>query len=205
MNESATDTQHQTAEKATPERNADAPRGWRYVLGFWMFTIPFAMILGSPIVVPLLVPDAGQATAIVGAVVVIGEVVWFASIPLLGKAGFKELKGKAFGIFALTQGPISEARHRWGVRFLGLFALLNAVSMISLLGTYFYLGEDNLMEGLFGLNFKQEARLYVGAIVASGFSLVIGVYMLGQPFVARLAASFSWQPDGSASDDDETP
>ena len=173
----------------------NAPKGWRYHLGFWMFTIPFGMIIGAPIIVPFLVPSATEAAAIVGAIVIIGEVVWFASIPLLGKAGFKELKGKAFGFFALPRGPIGRERHAWGLRFLGLFLLLETVAVLGILAGYFYLGEDNLTGSFIGLTFQQEARLFIGLIAASGVCLLIAVYTLGAPFVGRLADALSWTDD----------
>ncbi len=172
-----------------------AKPGWRYQLGFWMFTIPFAMIIGAPIIVPFLVESATEAAAIIGAIVVIGEIVWFASIPLLGLKGFKELKSKAFGFFALPQGPISPGRTRWGLRLLSLSVLLQEAVLISLLIGYFYLGDDALGQGMFGLTFDQEARLTIGAILASALLLIVAAYTLGVPFFERLGNVFSAQDE----------
>lgn len=173
----------------------NTPKGWRYQLGFWMFTIPFGLIIGAPILVPFIVPSATEAAAIIGAIVVIGEVVWFASIPLLGKAGFMELKGKAFGIFALPKGPIGKQRHAWGMRFLGLFLLLETLAVLGILAGYFYLGEEHLTQSFIGLTFEEEARLFIGLIAASGVCLLIAIYTLGAPFVSKLADALSWSED----------
>ena len=169
-----------------------AASGWRYTLGFWMFTIPFAMIIGVPIVVPFFVSSPTEAAAIIGGTILVGEVVWFASIPLLGKEGFKELKNKAFGLFALPKGPIAENRHRWGLRFLGLGLVLETLVVLGLLVGYFVVGEGHLTEGWLGISFEQEATLFIAAIIASGICFVAGIYTLGAPFVERLTAALAW-------------
>lgn len=168
-------------------------RSWRYTLGFWMFTIPFVLIVTVPVVVPFFVTSTTEAAAIIGGVILAGEIVWFASIPLLGKAGFKELKGKAFGLIALPKGPIGRARHTWGIRFLGLALLLDGLVLIGLLIGYFYLGEARLDQPMIGASFETEARLFIGVIVASALSFVAGVYMVGAPFFERMQHAFEWQ------------
>ena len=83
-------------------KTTDAPKsGWRVTLGTWMFTIPFVMFFGTPVVIPLLGLSAGQAVAAIGGILVAAEVIWFASIPLLGKQGFIAMKKKAFGFLKL--------------------------------------------------------------------------------------------------------
>ena len=167
--------------------------GWRYALGFWMFTIPFVLMITVPLVVPLFVSSAKDAAAIIGGIMLIGEIVWFASIPLLGKQGFKELEAKAFAIFALPKGPIGENRHRWGLRLLGLGAILETLVVLGLLIGYFVLGEGHLTEGWLGLSFEQEATLFIGAIIGSALCFIAGVYMLGAPFIKRLTNAMAWE------------
>lgn len=179
-------------------QQAQTKGGWRYTLGFWMFTIPFVMIIGAPILVPFFVESGTEAAAIIGGIVILGEVVWFASIPLLGKAGFKELKSKAFGMFALPDGPISAGRHRWGIYILGFAFLLQELVFVGLLFGYFWLGDGNLTQGLFGFDLVQEARLFIGIIMLSAAMVVLSIYMLGTPFVSRLAKAFSVEPEPDA-------
>ena len=172
--------------------------GWRYQLGFWMFTIPFALMILAPVVVPLFVSSAKDAAAIIGGVILVGEIVWFASIPLLGKQGFKELEHKAFALFKLPKGPIGESHHRWGLRLLLLGMLIETLVVLGLLVGYFVLGDGHLTEGWFGLSFEQEATLFVGAIIASALGMIIGIYMLGAPFVERLTAAMTWDGESSS-------
>lgn len=172
-----------------------SPRGWRYTLGFWMFTIPFVLIIATPIIVPFFVKSATEAAAIIGGVVLVGEIVWFASIPLLGKAGFKELKNKAFGFLALSKGPIGRNRHNWGIRLLGLGVLLETLVLIGLVFGYFYLGETRLDQPLIGNSFETEARIFIGLVIASALCVISGLYAAGLPFVERLEAALKWQDD----------
>ncbi len=60
----------------TPETD-DAPKGgWRQTVGTWMFTVPFLMFFGAPVVIPLLGLTAGQTTAAIGGIIVAAEVIW---------------------------------------------------------------------------------------------------------------------------------
>lgn len=179
------------------------PSGWRYTLGFWMFTIPFVMIIGTPVIVPFFVKSATEAAAIIGGVILVGEIVWFASIPLLGKAGFKELKNKAFGFLALSRGPIGRGRHLWGLRLMGLGVLLETLVLIGLVFGYFYLGEAHLDQPLIGNSFEAEARIFIGLVIASAACFVGGLYAVGLPFVERLEAALEWQADEAPRSDND--
>ena len=98
-----------TTLESTQEASAPAKGGWRVKLGTWMFTVPFVMIFGAPVVSPLLGLSTAQAAAVIGGIIVAGEVIWFASIPLLGLQGFKAMKKRAFGFLKLQTKPISRA------------------------------------------------------------------------------------------------
>jgi hypothetical protein len=100
---------------ASPDTTETPKTSWRVTLGTWMFTIPFVMFFGALVVIPLLGLSVAQAAAAIGGVVVAAEVIWFASIPLLGKQGFLAMKKKAFGFLKLKADPISESRHKLGV------------------------------------------------------------------------------------------
>jgi hypothetical protein len=74
------------------------PMSWRYRIGIWMFWAPVAMFFGATVLVPALGLSAVQTAGLAGAIMVLSHVVWFASIPLLGKAGFKSMKNRALGL-----------------------------------------------------------------------------------------------------------
>ena len=173
-----------------------APKaGWRITLGTWMFAVPFVMVLGAPIAIPLLGLSATQTAALIGGILVAGEVIWFASIPLLGKDGFLAMKKKAFGLLKLRVGPISQSRHRLGVKLfwigLGGQFLLHAV----MLAGYAMVGAspDTV---LLGMNLEQQLGVYFTLLVACVVGLVAGVYMLGADFAGRFKRAFAWQSEG---------
>lgn len=81
--------------------------GWRYRLGLALFMLPIPLFFLIPVIVPLLGYSAARAAAIIAAALVVSEVIWFASIPLLGKAGFKALKVKYFGWLRLDRRSLA--------------------------------------------------------------------------------------------------
>jgi hypothetical protein len=68
---------------------------WRYRVGIWMFWLPVVLFLVATVLVPALGLSALQTAGVAGAVMVLAHVIWFASIPLLGKEGFKSMKNRA--------------------------------------------------------------------------------------------------------------
>jgi hypothetical protein len=168
---------------------------WRYRLGLLMFVLPFPLFVLVPAVVPFLGFTATEAAAIIGATLLAMEVIWFLSIPLLGKVGFKQLKQRAFGVLKLPDRSISQRRHYAGVTLLLLAVLIEIFVALSLVVGYFYLGPGQLARGLFGMSFEQEAMLYVALQIVSVVCLVAAVYTLGTPFFRRLAEAFLWHPE----------
>jgi hypothetical protein len=94
---------------------APARPGWRYQLGRLMFIVPIPLVVIVPVVVPMLGMSAGATAATIGGILVSTEVIWFASIPLLGKEGFKKLEHGLFARLKPTAKPVSQVRHRVGV------------------------------------------------------------------------------------------
>ena len=172
--------------------NETSNAGWRVTLGTWMFAVPFAMVLGAPVVVPFLGLTGPQTAAVIGGIVVAGEVIWFASIPLLGKQGFMAMKKKAFSFLKLKAGPISESRHRLGVKlfWIGLSGqlLLHAIMIVG----YAVVGAHP-ERIIFGLNFEQQLGIYFSLLLLFVACLVAGVYALGADFADRLRQTFEWQ------------
>ena len=174
------------------------PSGWRYKLGLVMFTIPVISFVAAPVVVPLLGLSAGAAAGLVGAILVGGEVVWFLSIPLLGVEGFKRLKSKMFGWIKPKQGPISRARHRFGIALL-LGSLIGETAIASF-AVYSHLSTSANVEefSVFGLGLDQVSTLYVVAQFVLAVCFVASFFVLGGDFWERLRLAFAWPADHGA-------
>ena len=166
----------------------------RITLGTLMFYAPFLMFFGAPIVIPFLGLSATETAGILGAVLVVAEVVWFASIPLLGKEGFRAMKTKAFGFFKLRSEPISRLRHRLGVGLLRGSIVTEIIWVARIIGAHFKLGSEPANVLILGMNFEAQAIFYVTIEILTGVGVVAGVYMLGAGFAERLKHAFEWQP-----------
>jgi hypothetical protein len=168
-----------------------------------MFTIPFVMFFGAPIAIPLLGLSAAQSAAAIGGIVVAAEVIWFASIPLLGKQGFLAMKKKAFSILKLKAGPISQSRHKLGVTLfwigLGGQLLLHAVMIIA----YAIVGAHP-ERILLGMTFEQQLAVYFSLLVAFVICFIAGVYALGADFADRFKHAFDWPNTETGASSSET-
>ena len=167
---------------------------WRIKIGTWMFYVPFAMIFGAPVIIPLLGFSATEAAALIGGILIAGEVIWFASIPLLGKAGFKEMKNKAFSILRLRSEPISRSRHRFGVWLLVASISVEALLIIFMVGAHLKLGPESGSAMIFGLGFQDQAMVFVTLEILTAIAIVASVYLLGAGFAERLEKAFVWHP-----------
>jgi hypothetical protein len=181
-------------EKHNHEQPAEgAPAStWRITLGTWMFYVPFIIVPGAPIVIPLLGISATQAAAVVGGVVLVSEIIWFASIPLLGKEGFKKLKAQAFGLLKPRSGRIGQGRHR-----IGVWMFTGGISVQILLGVgvviaYFVVGADDISAKILGLNFEEQALAFATIQIAAVVSVIASLYVLGADFLERLGHAFDW-------------
>ena len=171
---------------------AEMPRGWRSTLGFLMFVVPFPIFILTPLVVPFLGYSATETAAIIGTVVIVVEVIWFASIPLLGKAGFKQLKGQAFGLVRLPPGPVSHRRHVVGLWMLLVAVLIEVTATLAVVVGYFWLPSDVTSGEFLGLDFEQEAQFYVWAQVSAVLLFVASLYILSMTLLGRLREAFVW-------------
>ena len=171
-----------------------AKGGWRYQLGRLMFLVPFPAFVLAPVVVPLLGLDAGTTAALIGGVIVCVEVVWFASIPLLGVHGFKQLKHSVFARLKPTAKPVGRTRHAVGVTM--FFASLVGIAVASLFVLYAYFANPPGATDatVFGLDLEQQITAYVATEIVMLVVLVASVYVLGLGFCSRLAAAFEWGP-----------
>ena len=71
--------------------------GWRHRLGLLLFFGAFPIFTINPVVIPIFGFSAGESAALIGGVLLVVELHGFASIPLLGKAGFQQVKEQAVG------------------------------------------------------------------------------------------------------------
>lgn len=175
--------------------SSDTSGGWRYKLGMAMFVLPVFSVILTPIIVPFFGMSAADAAGLIGGVVIGGEVIWFASIPLLGKEGFKRAKSELFGILKLTDQPVSHARHRLGMSCVGGALAFQMLVLVWIVAGFFYLGEGHLTDGLGGVTFAQETTIVVYALIVSAAAFFAGVYLLGGRFVDRLSVAMTWQPE----------
>jgi len=171
-------------------------KSWRFRIGTWMFYVPFVMFLAAPVIVPAMGFNVAETAAVVGAIIVVAEIIWFASIPLLGKEGFKTIKSKAFGLLKLSEGPISKTRHSVGITLLLSCVLAHILLSVSTLLAYFKYGADDPGVLVLGLTFHQQAMVYYAVLIVAMVGLVVSAYILGADFWERLKKATEWQ--GSA-------
>lgn len=174
---------------------ADTGRGWRYKIGLAMFILPVVSMILTPLIIPLLGLSAANSAALIGGFLVGGELIWFASIPFLGKEGFNQIKSKLFGALKLTDKPIGRVRHSWGMRLVGGALLFQGLVLIWIVVGYFYLGSADVGTSIGGASFAQEASFFAFALVASAAAFFVGIWLLGGRFVSRLNAALVWQED----------
>lgn len=181
-------------ESSTEADPAPPKKDWRYKLGLLMFIVPFPIFFATPVVIPLMGFSATESVAVIGAVLVVVEIVWLASIPLLGKQGFLALKKKAFGFLKLDEGPISRGRHRLGVTLLvasvGIHILLSAALII---GHANVERAQDLAKPWLGLNFQEQAGLWIGLEGVAMAGLIIAIFVLGADFWERFQTLFTWR------------
>jgi hypothetical protein len=178
-----------------PETQTAAPAGWRYKLGMVMFILPILSFVAAPIVIPLLGLSGEESAALIGGILVGGELIWLASIPLLGKEGFKRVKDQMFSKLKLTDKPISKTRHSWGLGFIGSSLLFQGLVLIWIVFGFFYLGKGHLSESVGGATFAEEASVLTYALIISAVAFFAGVWLLGGRFVSRLSAALVWHEE----------
>lgn len=179
----------------TQESGPAAGSGWRYRIGMAMFILPVISAVTAPVLIPLLGLSAADTATLIGGIVVGGELVWFASIPLLGKEGFKRVKNNLFSKLRLTDQPISKGRHSWGIGLLGGALAFQGLVLMWIVFGFFYLGRAHLAESVGGLTFTQEATFIAYALIVSVLGFFVGVWLLGGRFIERLNAAMIWHDE----------
>ena len=177
-----------------PSTSVQQNKTWRYRLGLTLFFGAFPIFFATPVVIPMLGLSAGESAALIGGILLAVEVLWFASIPLLGKEGFKAVKQRTFGWLKLSSNPISRGRHRFGVTLLFGSILLDVLLNLIMLGTDFLVkGADVPTKQILGLSFSQQATVYITIQILTTVGIVAALFILGGDFWERLKAAFEWQ------------
>lgn len=177
-----------------PANPESANTSWRYRLGLVLFFGAFPIFFATPVVIPMLGLSTGESAALIGGILLAVEVLWFASIPLLGKEGFETVKQRAFGWLKLSSGPISRARHRFGVTLLLGSILLDVLINLIMVGTDFLAPETDVpTKQLLGLTFSEQATVYVSVQILTTIGIVAALFILGADFWGRLKTAFEWQ------------
>jgi hypothetical protein len=98
---------------ATKTSTGDLPGGWRFKTGIALFTLMILAWLLIPIEAALGM-SAGTIAATTAGIAIGNKVILLVAIAVMGKAGFQELKKRAFGYLA-PPAEVSPARYRIGL------------------------------------------------------------------------------------------
>jgi len=170
-------------------------KGWRYRLGLLLFFGAFPIFFATPIVIPMLGLSTGESAALIGGILLAVEVLWFASIPLLGKQGFNTVKQKAFGWIKFSSAPVTHARHRFGVFLLLGCILLDMLLNLAVVAADLFVEtavDPNTL--LLGMTFQQQATVYITSQILTTIGVLVAVFLLGDEFWERIRNAFTWHP-----------
>ncbi len=167
------------------------PESLRYRLGLIVFIIG-NLLAASGLILPALGLGRGELVGLIAVLMASGEVVSLASIFLLGKEGFKELKRRLFS--ALKRTPpgehISLRRHRAALAFLVLHVVAQiAAVMLPIIAHYGSTSLGSFPEVL-GLDRGEQLRWFVGLLATAEVLFFAGVYTLGASWWGRFRALF---------------
>lgn len=175
---------------------ADATKTWRYRLGTILFFGAFPVFFATPVVIPLLGLSAMESATLIGGILLVVELLWLASIPLLGKAGFKAVKEKAFGWMKLSDKPVGRGRHTAGVVLLVVSLVVDLLLQLVVMFQHFGAATaTDQTPQLLGLAFSAQSDLYVWLQLATATGVLVSLFVLGGGFWERMKRAFEWQPE----------
>jgi len=170
--------------------------GWRYKLGLLLFIVPIIIFILTPVVIPMLDLSAVQTASVIGVVLLTGEIVWFASIPLLGKDGFNAIKQKMFGWLKLKDKPVSKKRHLCGIILLLSSILTDVLLQIFILSIYLFLEKGQEM--IFGITLDTLTNIHTIIQILTTLGILASLFILGGQFWEKIKQAFIWEePDKS--------
>ncbi len=176
---------------ATDETAPRQPQGLRYRLGLIVFIIG-NLLAASGLILPALGLAHGNLVGLIAVLMASGEVVSLASIFLLGKEGFKELKHRLFSVLKRTPPGerISLRRHRVASALL-VFHVFAQVAALSLPITAHY---GSASQGSFpevlGLGRDEQLRWFIGLLATAEVLFFAGIYTFGADWWGRFRALF---------------
>ena len=166
----------QTADNVTPRLE----RGWRYYIGITLFVFSW-LTFGLAFLTPFLPVSATVAAVIATALIIAGEVTFWASVALLGKPFMQFLKAKLLE-FVHSRRPaelrrVSKRRHYVGM----------VLFFCSFLSYYVAMAVPFL-----NLPRQQMLVSIIVTLVVGEAIFFISLFVLGGEFWARLRNLFQW-------------
>lgn len=166
--------------------------GWKYKLGLVLFIVPIITFILIPIVIPMLDLTAVQTASVIGAVLLTGEVVWFASIPLLGKDGFIAIKQKMFGWLKVAEKPKSKQQHYFALILLFGSLFVDIIVQIIIVVSNIVTDKGNLP--LPDMSLDEHINIYTTIQIATTAGIIIAIFLLGSQFWEKIKQAFLWEP-----------
>ncbi|WP_163934840.1 hypothetical protein [Paraferrimonas sp. SM1919] len=163
---------------------------WRYTLGKLMFLVPFPLFFITPIVVPFLGFSAVETAAIIGTALLTIEIVWFASIPLLGKEGFKSLKAQTFKVVGDFLKYPGKQRYYTGLLMLGIAIGAQGFIWIWFILTQYFGTEEHvvwLVE-----HFDHMDAILAGIHTTAIVCTLVGAVLAGLDMFARIVKALKY-------------
>lgn len=187
-----------TPENGPPDKPAeDFTKSWRYKVGLAL------IILGNGgLIVGLLLPVLGLApvghAGIVGLLIVGGEVVSLSSIVFLGKAGFKAIKSKIFGVVKAGYiAKVSPLRHYIGIALLLTNVVTHYTFALYAWDAFGATTPETPLPVVWGLDFAQQETLVSWLFFGGEICFLLAIYVLGADWWERVRKVFVWQePEG---------
>ena len=178
-----------TETQAAEAVSNDFTQTWRYKVGLFM------IVVGNlGIVVALVLPIFGVPAAVIGALVVGGEVVSLGSIVFLGKEGFKAIKSKIFGaVKAAYAGPVSRTRHRIGITLLCANIVTTYTMMLYAWDAFAAATAKGPTAAVWGLDVAQQGDLVFWLFLIGELSVLIAIYVLGADWWGKFRKLFVWE------------
>lgn len=170
------------------------PSGLRYRLGLVVFVIG-NLLAASGLILPALGLARGNAVGLIAVLMAAGEVVSLASIFLLGKDGFKELKQRLFSALKRTPpgGRISVTRHRVAITFLVLYLVAQVAAVMLPIAAHYGSTRHGAFPEVLGLDRDEQLRWFVGLLVTAEVLFFAGVYTFGADWWGRFRDLFEWE------------
>jgi hypothetical protein len=182
--------------EAREESAAEQPPGLRYRFGLVVFVIG-NLLAASGLILPALGLARGNAVGLIAVLMATGEIVSLASIFLLGKEGFKQLKHRLFS--ALKRTPpgerISRTRHRTAIGFLILYVVAQVAALILPIAAHYGATAQGSFPEVLGLDRDEQLRWFIRLLVTAEVLFFAGIYTFGADWWGRFRDLFEWEGD----------